>query len=248
MRLGTLLTRAAPLRRPFAPGDQVGAPPGTAQLPARTDAARIVTPFIRPPLLAQGPQRDESRRPSPFALSFIALVLVPVAVAAAYLFVIAADQYVSEFRFSLSSIDPPRLDTLSLLAGNANRSPAGAESQIVVQYITSRAIIDELDGGLDLRRMFSPPEADWWARLPRPTSIEALVQYWRGQVDPFYDPANGTVVVRVRAFAPTDALQLVQAIVAASEKPGNGLSARARHDALRNGESEVTHAETRLKA
>src|SRR5437868_2513028 len=71
---------------------------------------------------------------------------------------------------------------------------------------------------------------------------------WRGQVDPFYDPANGTVVVRVRAFTPAEALQLTQAIVAASEQLVNDLSTRARHDALRNGESEVTHAETRLKA
>jgi capsular polysaccharide transport system permease protein len=154
---------------------------------------------------------------------------------------------VSEFRFSLSSIDPPRLDPLSLLAGNASHSPAGMESQIVVQYITSRAIVDQLDASLDLRRMFSPPEADWWARLPRPTSIEALVLYWRGQVDPFYDPANGTVVVRVRAFTPAEALQLAKAIVAGSEQLVNELSARARHDTVRNAEAEVAQAEARLK-
>jgi capsular polysaccharide transport system permease protein len=249
MRLGTLLTRTSPLQRPLALRDQATAPPaGSAPLPARADRARMVAPFVRLPLLAQGTQQGESQRPSPLALSFIALVLVPIAVAAAYLFVIAADQYVSEFRFSLSSIDPPRLDTLSLLAGNAGHSPAGVESQIVVQYITSRAIVDELDGALDLRRMFSPPEADWWARLPRPTSIEALVQYWRGQVDPFYDPANGTVVVRVRAFAASDALQLAQAIVAASEKLVNELSSRARHDTVNHAEHEVAQAETRLKA
>ena len=169
MRLGTLLTRATPLRRPLALRDHaIAAPPGAAQLPARADAPRMVAPFVRLPLLAQGPPQGEIRHPSPLALSFIAVVLVPIAVAAVYLFVIAADQYVSEFRFSLNSIDAPRLDPLSLLAGNASHSPAGLESQIVVQYITSRAILDTLDGTLDLRRMFSPPEADWWARLPRP--------------------------------------------------------------------------------
>src|SRR5439155_1522254 len=113
--------------------------------------------------------------------------------------------------------------------------------------MTSSAVIDQLEAALDLHRMFSPPEADWWSRLPRPTSIEGLVQYWRGQVDPFYDPANGTVVVRVRAFTPPEALQLAQAIVAASEQLVNDLSARARHDTVRNSEAEVAHAETRLK-
>src|SRR5207237_10653540 len=91
-------------------------------------------------------------------------------------------------------------------------------------------------------------EADWRLRLTRRRSIEGSVQYWRGKVDPFYDPANGPVVVRVRAFTPAEALQLAQAIVAASEQLVNDLSTRARHDALGNGESEVTHAETRLKA
>jgi len=216
-------------------------------LPAHAVAQRAIVPFIRLPSQSTEPEQTDSGLPSPFVLSFIALVLLPIMVAAVYLFVIATDQYVSEFRFSLSSIDPPRLDPLSLLAGNASHSPAGMESQIVVQYITSRAIVDQLDASLDLRRMFSPPEADWWARLPRPTSIEALVLYWRGQVDPFYDPANGTVVVRVRAFTPAEALQLAKAIVAGSEQLVNELSSRARHDTVRNAEAEVAQAEARLK-
>ena len=245
MRLATILRRAPPLGRPLTGAASHAHP--TALLPARAVAQRAIVPFIRLPSQSTEPEQTDSSLPSPFVLSFIALVLLPIMVAAVYLFVIATDQYVSEFRFSLSSIDPPRLDPLSLLAGNASHSPAGMESQIVVQYITSRAIVDQLDASLDLRRMFSPPEADWWARLPRPTSIEALVLYWRGQVDPFYDPANGTVVVRVRAFTPAEALQLAKAIVAGSEQLVNELSARARHDTVRNAEAEVAQAEARLK-
>ena len=245
MRLATILRRAPPFGRPLTGAASHAHP--TALLPARAVAQRAIVPFIRLPSQSTEPEQTDSGLPSPFVLSFIALVLLPIMVAAVYLFVIATDQYVSEFRFSLSSIDPPRLDPLSLLAGNASHSPAGMESQIVVQYITSRAIVDQLDASLDLRRMFSPPEADWWARLPRPTSIEALVLYWRGQVDPFYDPANGTVVVRVRAFTPAEALQLAKAIVAGSEQLVNELSARARHDTVRNAEAEVAQAEARLK-
>ena len=244
--------RLALLRRVPAPGRPpagvAGDPYPAALLPARTAPQRAVVPFLRLPSQDTGHEQAEGGLPSPLALSFIALVLLPIMIAAVYLFTIAADQYVSEFRFSLNSTDPPRVDPLSLLAGNASHSPAALESQIVVQYITSRAIVDELDASLDLRRMFSPPEADWWARLPRPTSIEALVLYWRGQVDPFYDPANGTVVVRVRAFTPAEALQLAKAIVAASEQLVNELSLRARRDTVRNAETEVAQAEARLKA
>jgi capsular polysaccharide transport system permease protein len=217
VRLAALLRRAPAFEQPLTGtvGSSAVAPSDTRVVPVRSVAGGALAPYVRPSLPHVDARPGKRSQPSPILLSFIAVVLVPVVVVAVYLFVIAADQYVSEFRFSLNSVDPPRLDPLSLLTGNASHSPAGSESQIVVQYITSRAIIDKLDPSLDLRRMFSPPDADWWARLPRPTSIEALVRYWRGQVDPFYDPANGTVVVRVRAFTPAEALQLAKAIVAA---------------------------------
>jgi capsular polysaccharide transport system permease protein len=181
-------------------------------------------------------------------LSFAVLVVMPIAVTAAYYFAVAADQYVAEFRFTLNTVDPPRFDPLSLLAGSATHSPAALDSQILVQYMTSRAIIDEIDGSLDLRRLFSPPQADLWARLPLPAPIEELVRYWKGQVDPSYDPADGTVTVRVRGFLPTDALRVSQAIVVACEKLVNDLSLRARRDMLRHAEAELAQAETRLKS
>ncbi|HEX4617554.1 MAG TPA: hypothetical protein VH230_16760, partial [Stellaceae bacterium] len=121
-------------------------------------------------------------------------------------------------------------------------------SYAVVQYLGSRDVIDELGKTLDLREMFSRPEADWVARLQLPVSIEELVKYWKSQVDAFYDITNGTIVVRARAFTPDDALQLAQAVLASAERLVNDMSARARHDTLSNSEKEVRRAERRLKA
>ncbi|HML09434.1 MAG TPA: hypothetical protein VK432_01145 [Stellaceae bacterium] len=182
------------------------------------------------------------------AASFIVVVLLPVAFAAIHYFLIAADQYVAEFRMSLRTVDTPRIEGLALFGGDAMHGTATGESQIVTQFIASRAIVDELDAKLDLRRMFSPAEADWWARLRLPATVEQLLYYWRGQVDPFYDTSTGTIVVRVRAFTPDDSLRLAQAIVAASERLINDLSTRARHDALSYADADVAAAEARLKA
>ena len=114
--------------------------------------------------------------------------------------------------------------------GNAAPSPVGVDSYAVVQYIGSRDIIDDVSKSLDLRAMFSRPEADWPARLRLPTTIEELVRYWKGQVDGFFDVTNGTVTVKARAFTPEDALNLAQAILSSSERLVNELSARARRD------------------
>ena len=250
MRLMQGLTRAPAVNRlPSSAGTEATTAPDQdprLQVIPRPDG--LVPPLLRLADANAGSRLPADRRPSLFSVSLTAVVLLPIAVAAAYLFIIAADQYVTEFRFSLSTVARPRLDPVSLLIGNASHSPAALESQIVVQYITSRAIVDEVDSALDLRRLFSPPNADWWARLPAAAPIETLVQYWKGQVDPFYDPANGTVTVRVRAFSPADALQLAQAMVAASEKLVNELSLRARRDTVRHAETEVAEAETRLKS
>jgi capsular polysaccharide transport system permease protein len=226
-----------------AVGAAMPAPPERQDAPGGLPRLRLVPALGPAGQAAAGPARPSLR-----SLSFVALVLLPVAVTAAYYFAVAADQYVAEFRFALNTVDPPRLDPLALFSGNAAHSPAALEAQVLVQYITSRAIVDEIGATIDVRRLFAPPEADWWARLPRSASIEELVRYWKGQVDPSYDSANGTVTVRLRAFAPEDALRLSQAVVAACEKLVNDLSLRARRDTLRHAEAELAQSENRLKA
>lgn len=243
MRFATRLTR------PAEPALET--PPGVARLVPR---ARLPAAPAHPPARPSGFLPRLSRllrsptRPSLRLFSFIAVVLLPTALAADYYFAVAADQYVAEFRFTLSTADPPRLDPASLFGNAVASSPAGLESQILVQYIGSRAIVDDLARSLDLRHLFSRPQADWWSRLEFPATIEQLVRYWRGQVDPFYDPATGTIAVRVRAFAPADALRLARAIGANCDRLVDELSLRARRDALHSAEEELARAERRLTA
>lgn len=228
-------------RQLLSPANSAGASATPALLPAPPRRWRRLRLL---PLLPSRPHLSLR------VLSFILVAVLPTALTADYLLAIAADQYVAEFRFTLSTVDAPRLDALSLFSGTpaAVGSPAALESQILVQYIRSRAIVDDLDRSLDLRQLFAAPQADWWSRLAQPATIEELVRFWRGQVDPFYDPATGTVRVRVRAFAAGDALRLAQAIGAACDRLVNELSLRARRDALEAAESELTQTQRRLAA
>jgi capsular polysaccharide transport system permease protein len=215
-----------------------------ATSPGRATVARLVFPSSAGPAIS----------PTPLALlslrfwSFLIVVVLPVATGAIYYLAIAADQYVTEFRMTLRRVEAPQIAPLLLFGSDAAQSTAASESQIVAQFIASRAIVDELDPALDLRKLFSPPSADWWARLHNPASIEELVRYWNGQVDPFYDSSTGTVVVRLRAFTPADSLQLAQAVVASSEKLVNDLSARARRDAVGRADDDLASTEARLTA
>lgn len=226
------------------PSQELG--PSTAGLPVPSDGGQIAILPARRPTGADAVTGHRRRFPRRL-LSFVVVVLIPVTLAGAYYFFIASDQYIAEFRFALRSVEPARNEASAIFQGSTTSSPIGVDSYAIAQYLGSRDIIDDLGKTLDLREMFSRPEADWVARLQLPVSIEELVRYWKNQVDAFFDATNGTIVVRARAFTPDDALKLAQGIFASSERLVNDLSARARRDTLRNSEKEVRRAERRLK-
>ena len=228
------------------PEPTIKAPTGNAALPVPAPESGRIAVFPRRELAGETASTAEKRQ-FPFRLlSFVVVAALPTILAGVYYFLIAADQYVAEFRFALRTVEPVRIDPGSIL-GAAAPSPVGVDSYAVVQYIGSRDILDDLGRTLDLREMFSRPDADRLAQLQLPVTIEELVRYWKGQVDAFFDITNGTIVVRARAFTPDDALKLAQGILSSSERLVNDLSARARRDTLRSSQKEVHRAERRLK-
>lgn len=146
----------------------------------------------------------------------------------------------------MRSVGPVRSDAPTLLRGSVAAAQLGLDSNIVVQYVESRAAVDDIGKTLDLRKMFSRRRADRLSRLSLPAPVEELVRYWQGQVDAFFEAGDGTIVVKVRAFTPADALAIARAIVESSERLVNTLSQRARRDTLRQSQAEVQHAEGRL--
>jgi capsular polysaccharide transport system permease protein len=211
-------------------------------------ALRPAAPRRFPALVQPAPEPRPTQRPRfrPHVVSFIALVIAPLTLAAIYWFGIASDQYVSEFRFMLRAAEEPQPAPDWLNTANAAQSQAALESRMVVEYATSRAIVDDVGKSLDLRQVYGSPAADWWARLSDPAPVEALVAYWRTRVDAFYDPGDATIVIAVRAFSPGDTLAVARAVVTACEKMVNEVSLKMRHDALHQSEGEVAAAQARL--
>jgi capsular polysaccharide transport system permease protein len=196
-------------------------------------------------------------KPPVYLLSFILAVVIPAFMAIVYLAFIASDQYVAEARFAVRTAQldgggggDKLLSSLSTLGSGLGASMpalAGQDPYIVTSYVHSRAIIDDLSPALDLRAMFTRPGSDFWSRLKRNASIEDLVDYWNGMVTTYVDGPSGIVTIDARAFRPDDALALSQAIITASEKLVNEVSARARNDAMRRAEEEVRRYEGQVR-
>lgn len=234
---------------------EAAAPPS---LPAMVSSWRGVLRLLDHVL----PQKSEvsiSRRRQPrfggYMISFLFLVVLPSLVSILYLAFIAADQYVAEARFAVRTLQvdggsngaDKLAATLSSLSLSSSASAAGQDSYVVSGYINSRAIIEDLSKTIDLKGIFRRHEADFWARLKSDASVEDLVSYWNGMVGTYVDRTSDIVSVTTRAFRREDALALSQAILSASEKLVNDVSARARADAMRMAEDEVRRTEGRVR-
>lgn len=178
-------------------------------------------------------------------LSFLLMVLVPAVLVTTYYAVYASDQYESEARFTVSGGMPVLPDKLTSLTG----LPAKAviqDTQIVTNYIRSRAAVEQLQEKINLRQLYSRDSIDVIARFDETKPIEKFVEYWKEMVSVSIKMPAGIVVVQVRAFSPRDAETVAQAVIDASEKLINDMDDRMNQDAVKNAESQVDSATARL--
>jgi capsular polysaccharide transport system permease protein len=211
---------------------------------------------LSPPGSALGPLHVIGRRRGRRWRSLLLTVLLPTAAMAGYMYYCAADQYVTEFRFSVRHQTPMHMDTTSssalsapLSGGSAGAMSVINDSQIVIQYLKSRQVIDDMiAAGVDLDAIYAGRDKDFLAHLHPAAPVEERLRYWRRMIDPFFDITTGVVSVEVRAFRPEDARAVAAKALALAEKLINDISTRAHADMLAYARSEVASSETKLKA
>ncbi|WP_444453737.1 sugar transporter [Rhodobacter capsulatus] len=179
-------------------------------------------------------------------LSFLVGVVGPVAVGAAYLYLIAADQYASKVGFTVHSEDMSSagdlLGGLSMLTHSSS-----SDSEVLYEFIQSRSLVERINRKIDLAKVFSRPAFDPVFAYDTDGTIEDLVDYWQDMVKISYASTTGLIEVETRAFTREDALAISEQIVAESTAVINEMSAIAREDATRYAKEELGTAVERLK-
>lgn len=199
-------------------------------------------------------------------VSLILLVFIPVFLSIIYFGVLASDQYVSTSQFIIHTRSLiPSGPTAIPGAGMTVVSPLAISDMLVVQdYVGSRQILDDISGEVDIRTIYSPQTADWFARLkPLPhlrrlingevfskglsgrISEEDLLSYWRKMVSVKFDMTTGIATLKVKAFSAEDALRIAQVVLDRSERLVNQLSERSLEDSLKFAKAEVAEAQSR---
>jgi capsular polysaccharide transport system permease protein len=205
----------------------------------RLDWRRL--PGIRPP--ASRPKNIIASVLKQFAV----FVLVPTALAAVYFYVFASDQYIATAQFAVRGNVEPMDDSPGGSYAGLIQKHNSQDSFIVRDYVQSQTLVSEVEKSLNITKMFSRKDVDFWERYDADDPIEDLVKYWRKRVTTRIEVISGIVSLTVRAFTPEDALAIAKEVVARSENLINQISRRAQADMLVHAEADAAKAQERLR-
>lgn len=220
-----------------------------------------LSPF--PPI---GQKPSSPRRLRSWLRSALLFVGVPTLAAIVYYGVIASDQFASRSDFIIKTRSTSAAVSPSGMMGAvAPVNPMTIVDMLVVkEYAESAQVLADITPLVDVREIFSTPEADSFARLKEKANFrnilngkvwseglytrvseEDLLKYWKKMVVVNFDMTTGISSLEVRAFTARDSKRLADAVLALSERLVNQLSERAQSDSLAFARKEVEEANKR---
>lgn len=198
-------------------------------------------------VLPTAPPARRKRHHIGVILSFVLMVLGPVAGACWYLYERAVDQYASTMGFTIRQEDSASASDVLGGFGLLGGSTTSSDADILYHFIQSQGLVQRIDERLDLREIWSRPERDPYFAITDDASVEELLDYWARMVTIFYDGTTGLIETRVLAFTPEDAQAISRAIFEEGSAVINRLSAVAQEDATQYARDELALAEERLR-
>jgi capsular polysaccharide transport system permease protein len=121
------------------------------------------------------------------------------------------------------------------------------DTQIVVNFINSREILDVLKQKINFYDTFGGPDIDRVARLPKDVTEEELLDYWDRMVSVSVTPTSGIITLKARAFTPENARTLAKYIVVAAESVVNKVNDRIWKDVTTTAQNNLDHAKIELQ-
>jgi capsular polysaccharide transport system permease protein len=174
------------------------------------------------------------------------IVVLPTLLVAAYLYLVAANQYETEAHFTIQSAGSSSSTPTSFgdfLGLSGAMSPSQSQAMGVADYLSSQEAVNTLRGKLHLVDRFRRPEADVFYRLKADPTPETLLKYYNTMVQVRYNRDTGISTLQVRAFRPKDAYEIISAMLVLGENRVNQLNQRAYNDAVASAQNQLADAE-----
>ena len=162
-----------------------------------------------------------------YLLLFIVAItlIVPMIGSVAYYTSIASPGFASEVRFIVRSSTP--FLSRDRYSGGAlePKEKIVQDSAILLNYLESPALIQDLQRSIDLRQVYGRDDIDFVSRLPADATQDELLEYWKKHFSADVNPKSGIIELEVTAYTPEEANKLVKLVLHLAEAQVNKLSA-----------------------
>lgn len=179
---------------------------------------------------------------------FLVWVILPSLLLAIYLTLIATEQYESEARFVIRSLDLQSSAQTGLVqALVADEGGVESDTAILQAFIESADLVALLDEQLGLRERWSSPEIDTISRLSPAATFDGLHAFFLDHVD-VTAHAGGILTVRVRSFEAEEARDILDHILKEAEQFINQISRKLADEQIAYLREQISGLESNLAA
>jgi len=169
---------------------------------------------------------------------------LPLLLAVLYYALFAQDRYVSTAQVVVRQTqggEAPALPGLAGMLGGINPT-SREETMFLREFITSMDMLNVLQDKLKWSEHYAGRWQDplYWLSPDAPR--EDQLEYYRRVVQAYFDEQTGLLLVEVQAFAPEFAQQVLQVVLAESERFVNEISHRMAREQMQFAEAELAKA------
>ena len=158
--------------------------------------------------------KSHFNRSSWLHITFAVCVLLPVVLGTVYYSLVASDRYVASAGFAVRKMDASGgIGMIGAFTGLAGGGSSTSDSYIVLKYLKSRDLINEIEKELPLREIYSESHIDFISRLKKNSNIEELVGYWDTRIETSYNPSSGIITFDVEAFSSEEAERIATLVL-----------------------------------
>ncbi len=171
-----------------------------------------------------------------------ATFVLPMVASTLYYVFVASPRYASEVRFIVRS-SVPLLSRDRYSSDTVEpKAKLVQDTAVLLNYIGSPALIDDLKPTVDLQQIFGRDDIDWFSRLDKHATQEDVLDYWEDRYSVSVNPKSGIVELEVTAFSPKEANDLLKTVLKLSEGQINKLSSGMWDELLASSQRDVDDA------
>ncbi|KXA74052.1 ABC transporter permease [Bordetella hinzii] len=175
---------------------------------------------------------------------FVGIVIVPMILATVYYVVFAFDRYVSAAQVAVRQVgnnEAPQMPGLAVMLSGLN--PTSREETLYLrEFLTSQDMLDVLERELNWSDHYSGRWSDPLYWLTKTAPEEDRLDYYRRLVTASFDEETGLLSVKVQAFEPEFANQVLKVILGESERFVNEISHRMAREQMAFSQNELAKA------